>query len=164
MIRKEEIRNILLEKTEFLNELGYIDRVENSDDWNYTLSYLARDKGVAIEFEIDYRDFDVFVLITILEAGKLPDGYYMNRGNRGRVHIEQLHEDGKVCSGDWNTMSAIRKELKVPNEYKLISLITAYSKLLQEAANDIQKLNSKLIQSGQLMIKRIKTIDDAWIN
>lgn len=137
MKRKEEIRENLLKKTEFLKGLGFNYCVEHSDGWNYTLSYLACDQGIAIEFEIDYQDFDVFVLITILEDGKLPNGYYMNRGKRVSVHIEQLLEDGKVYSGDWRTISEIRKESKVPNEYKLIKLISAYSILLKEVANDI---------------------------
>lgn len=42
--------------------MGYNNRVEKSDEWNFTLSYLASNKEFAIEFEIDYRDLDVFVL------------------------------------------------------------------------------------------------------
>ena len=66
------IENIT-ETTEFLHEYGYSRREEKNDVWSYTLSYISEDSGLAIEFELDCRDSDLFVLVTMLEIGKLPE-------------------------------------------------------------------------------------------
>ncbi|WP_027629966.1 hypothetical protein [Ruminiclostridium cellobioparum] len=143
MNKMEEISSILIEKTDFLRQMGYNNRVEKSDVWNFTLSYLASDKELAIEFEIDYRDLDLFVLVTILENGELPSGYYMHKGKKVRVHLEKLFESGKIKAGDWKGIRRIRRELKEPNVHKIITLINAYCILLKEAINEIQQLKGE---------------------
>ncbi|MEG1244009.1 MAG: hypothetical protein RSD17_04170, partial [Oscillospiraceae bacterium] len=118
--------------------------VEKSDLWDFTLSYLAFDKGIAIEFEIDYRDLDLFVLITLLENGDLPKGYYMNDGKPVRVHLEKLFESGRIKIGDWKKISNIRCELKDQNELKILIILDAYCTLLLEVASEIQQLSSDI--------------------
>lgn len=141
MNETEKIKSVLLEKTNFLTQIGYNERVEKNDVWNSTLSYLNSDKGLAVEFEIDYRDVDVFVIVTILEDGKLPSGYYMHKGKKVRVHLENLFESEKIKGGDWKAIARIRRELKEPNEYRLITLINSYCILLNEVIDEIQQLN-----------------------
>lgn len=136
----EEIRSTLIIKTNFLLELGYNKIVEKNDVWNYTLSYLSFEKGLAIEFEVDYRDLDIFVLVTKLENNNLPKGYYMNEGKNVRIHLEKLFENKKNKSGDWEKVMKLRYELKGQNELRILTLIEAYSTLLIEAENEIQKL------------------------
>lgn len=145
MNKKEEIKSSLIKKADFLRQMGYNNRVEKGDVWNFTLSYLASDKEFAIEFEIDYRDLDVSVFVTILENGELPGGYYMYKGKMVRTHLEKLIEDGKIKAGDGKGVTRIRRELKEPNEHRIISLIDAYCALLKEAIAEIQQLNPKEI-------------------
>lgn len=140
MNKMEEIRSTLIIKTNFLLELGYNKIVEKNDVWNYTLSYLSFEKGLAIEFEVDYRDLDIFVLVTKLENNNLPKGYYMNEGKNVRIHLEKLFENKKNKSGDWEKVMKLRYELKGQNELRILTLIEAYSTLLIEAENEIQKL------------------------
>lgn len=147
MNKTEEIKNLLLEKTDFLKQFGYNNRIEKSDVWNFTLSYLSSDKGLAIEFEIDYRDLDVFILATILENGELPSGYYMHKGKRVRIHFEKLFEMGKIKAGEWKEITRIRHELKEPNENRIITLIDAYCGVLKETMSEVQQLDVKELLS-----------------
>jgi hypothetical protein len=47
-------------------------------------------KEIALEIVLDWRDFDVFILVTKLENGKLPGGYYKWKGKRYRMYIEKV--------------------------------------------------------------------------
>lgn len=141
----KEIRSVLIEKTDFLRKVGFEKVIEKSEIRSFTLSYLALDKGLAIEFEIDYLDLDVFVLVTILENGKLPKGYYMHKDKTVRFHLERLFESGKIKTGDWKKIIKLRRELKNQRERKILVLIEAYCDLLMEAISDIQDLNFEVI-------------------
>ena len=48
---------------------------------------------IALEIEIDWRDFDVFLLIVKLENGDLPSGYYVSKGLPCRYHIQKVISD-----------------------------------------------------------------------
>lgn len=140
---KEKIKISLIEKTDFLRQSGYSNRIEKNEAWNFTLSYLDSGKGLAIEFEIDYRDLDVFVFVTVLENGRLPSGYYMHKDKMVRTHLEKLIEDGKVKAGNWRGITNIRRKLKNQSEHRIISLIDAYCVLLKETIGEIQQLDSR---------------------
>lgn len=141
MDRVEAIRNIVIKKTEFLHEFGYSKTKEKSNIWNYTLSYISVSKEFAIEFEIDYRDLDIFVLVAILDNGELPGGYYMNKGKRVRIHFEKLFESGKITTGNWKAISKLRQELKNTGETRILSLLDAYCQLIKGVMNEIQNLS-----------------------
>jgi len=142
MDKKEKIKNLIIENTSFLKEVGYDNFIEKSDVWDYTLSYISSNRDHAIEFEVDYRDLDVFVLVTVLEDGKLPSGYYMNKGKQVRTHLEKLFESGKIMDEEWTRIIDIRKEQKDKNERKIIALMNEYSTILKKNINNIQKLCS----------------------
>ena len=78
---KKKNKNLIIENTSFLKEVGYDNFIEKSDVWDYTLSYISSNRDHAIEFEVDYRDLDVFVLVTVLKTENC-QGYYMNKGKR----------------------------------------------------------------------------------
>lgn len=141
MDRVEAIRNILVKKTEFLHEFGYSKKKEKNNIGIYTLSYISESKEFAIEFEIDYRDLDMFILIAILDNGELPVGYYMNKGKRARIHLEELFESGKITNGNWKVISKLRLELKNTGEARILSLLDAYCQLIKGVMNEIQKLS-----------------------
>src|SRR5690554_6669597 len=97
MKSREQIENLLVEKTLFLSEIGFENKIERGNIWSYRVSYLSHRDQIAIEFELDFRDWDIFVLVTYLEDGSLPKGYYMNNdGKRVRIHLEKLLELGKI--------------------------------------------------------------------
>ncbi|MEW6697922.1 MAG: hypothetical protein ACOY35_09780 [Bacillota bacterium] len=141
MNKVKAIRNIVIKKTEFLHEFGYSKTKEKSDIWNYTLSYISESREFAIEFEIDYRDLDMFVLVAILGNGELPGGYYMNKGKRVRIHLEKLFESGKITNGNWKAIPKLRRELKNTGETRILSLLDAYCQLIKEVMNEIQNLS-----------------------
>ena len=89
MCDSEEIEFFVLKKFSFLQDkFGFEKPIFNRDKWNTTVSYLSKEIG--IEIELDWRDFDVFILITKLYEGKLPEGYYMSKGKTCRVHLEEI--------------------------------------------------------------------------
>ena len=85
----KEIESLVLDKFSFLqDEFGLDKPILNRDTWNTTVSYLSKEIG--IEIELDWRDLDAFVLITKLDGGKLPKGYYVFNGETCRVHLEEV--------------------------------------------------------------------------
>jgi hypothetical protein len=63
--------------------------------------------NIAVEVEIDWREFDVFLLIVRPEAGKLPKGYYTSGGKKCRVHLLTLIKERR-WSIDQTLVSQIR--------------------------------------------------------
>ncbi len=140
-MNKKEIINNIKEQTEFLFDFGYNKRKEKNQMWAYTLSYLSKNREFAIEFELDCRDVDLFVLVTILDDGYLPKGYYVNNKKRVRIHIEKLYEAEKIKTGNWKEVTKLRKELKGEYENRVPLLLNAYCKLIKDGINDINCLN-----------------------
>jgi hypothetical protein len=52
---------------------------------------------IAVEVELDWRDFIAFVLIVHLKDGKLPNGYYVAEGKKCRKHLGRVIQEQK-----WN--------------------------------------------------------------
>jgi hypothetical protein len=145
-LNKEEIQRLLVEKTSFLMKFGYDKMFKIGDNWNFTLSYLSFKQEIAIEFEIDFREIDVFVLITILQKGKLPNGYYMEKGKKVKFHLEELIEHGKIKVGDWKEITRLRTELNSLPEHKILTLIDAYCVLLKSIATELKQSDVKVLR------------------
>lgn len=139
MNNMKEIRDVLIEKTDFLKKSGYKKVVEKSEVWHTTLSYLNIEKGLAVEFELDYRDLDVFVLVTKLENNQLPKGYYIYNGKTVRVHLEKFFEDEQIKAEGLKEIKELRCKNMDRNAHKMLMLIDAYSTLLLETISAIQK-------------------------
>lgn len=84
------IEGIAKEKLTFLqDEYGFGPPYITHEDWSTTMSFLA--KEIAVELEIDWRELDMFVLVTSLDDGRLPSGYYVSDdGRKCRFHLEDL--------------------------------------------------------------------------
>ncbi len=88
----KKIESVVLNSFAFLhNKHGFKKPIINRDTWSATVSYLSNQIG--IEIELDWRDLDMFVLITKLDKGKLPKGYYMWKGKRCRINIEKVLQE-----------------------------------------------------------------------
>jgi hypothetical protein len=57
---------------------GFSTPLVKSEDWSTTITLMLT--RIALEIEMDWRDFDIFVLIVRLENGNLPCGYYVSNG------------------------------------------------------------------------------------
>ena len=89
MKKTKQIETLVMEKLAFLQErYGFMSPIVNQDRWCTTISYLAAD--ISIEIELDWRDLNMFVLVTNLENGRLPSGYYVSNGKISRMHLEKV--------------------------------------------------------------------------
>lgn len=93
-----------------------------SVDWITRIDFL-RD-SIAIEVEIDWRELDVFFLVVRLEDGRLPEGYYVSRGRRSRVHLLNLIVERKWAV-DHELVSRIRMRNKVDPRKRDIECLKA---------------------------------------
>lgn len=146
MKEKREIQDYLLDKFAFLkNEYGLSELIIEDNGWITDIYYLGYEIG--IEFELDLHDFDVFVLVVLLEDGKIPGGYYMNKGAKCRVHLEkilleQLHISRKYINslGDEN----------VRNKHHLIEVIKSrldsYSTMLKDHIAELLSIGNTIFK------------------
>jgi hypothetical protein len=138
MSENKKIESLVLDKFSFLqDEFGFNKPILNHDTLNTTVSYLS--EKIGIEIELDWRDSDVFVLITKLDEGKLPKGYYVFNGKTCRVHLEEVLQN-KLIIGKDKIQEAIKSGKKTKqkrNKQTIETRIAAYQKLLHDHAEAI---------------------------
>jgi hypothetical protein len=135
MNETKEIESLVLEKFSFLqDEFGLEKPILNSGTWNTTVSYLSKEIG--IEIELDWRDLDVFILITKLDEGKLPKGYYVFNGKTCRVHFEEVLQNSlNVRKSEIQEVVQFDKKKKPKrNQVTMTLRIAAYQQLLYKYA------------------------------
>jgi hypothetical protein len=143
---KNEIETFVLDKFTFLqSEFGFSDPIWRRDVWITTISYLSKEIG--IEIELDWRDLDVFILITKLDKGKLPRGYYVVNGRVCRLHLEEVLQNSLNVSKDeiHKSDKSIKKTLGRNKSYILTKtaryqqLLYAYAKAICNAGDNLFK-------------------------
>ena len=143
----KEIESLVLDKFSFLqDEFGLNKPILNRDNWNTTVSYLSKEIG--IEIELDWRDFDVFILITKLDGGKLPKGYYVFRGKTCRVHLEEVLQNNLNVGKNeiQEIVKSGKKKKQKRNQQTMAQRISAYQQLLHNYAGVICSAGGSLFQ------------------
>lgn len=87
MSQKQELENLVLEKLSDIEKFGFAKPIVNRQKWSTVIDWL-HDK-IALEVELDWRDFDLFLLIVNLDNGNLPKGYYVSDGKVCRLHLQE---------------------------------------------------------------------------
>ncbi|OGW72288.1 MAG: hypothetical protein A2Y02_00090 [Omnitrophica bacterium GWA2_52_12] len=77
----EELKNLTV-------SWGFSEPQITRKNYSTVFDYFAT--RFAIEIEIDWREYGVFILIVKLEAGKLPNGYYVSKGGMCREHLRSV--------------------------------------------------------------------------
>ena len=147
MSNSEELEYLIFKKFSFLQEkFGFKIPVLNRNKWNTTVSYLSEEIG--IEIELDWRDLDVFILITNLEDGNLPKGYYMSQGKKRRIHIEDVLQN--ILMVDEKEIQEYiqfeKKERPKRNYEGMKTRIESYQKLLNKHAGAICNAGCSLFE------------------
>lgn len=97
MISKADQKNRIVESIIALlvnlYSYGFSQPQVTQEEWSTTLTLMLTD--IALEIEIDWRDFDIFVLVVRLENGNLPSGYYVSEGRPCRYHLQKVISDRK---------------------------------------------------------------------
>lgn len=84
----DEFKTFVVEELESIREYGFSEPIINDGDSVTSFDWLGED--IAIEVEVDWREFDIFLLLVRLENGRLPQGYYVSDGRRCRYHIQKV--------------------------------------------------------------------------
>lgn len=85
------VEKYAIKKLSALDAHGFSLPTAKREKWSTTVSSLSSD--IAIELELDWRELDVFVLVTALSDGRLPGGYYVSEGKKCRIHLEDVLKD-----------------------------------------------------------------------
>lgn len=123
-----------------LVEYGYSAATIQRDDVKTRIEFLKI--NIAIEIELDWRDFIAFVLLVRLKDGKLPNGYYVAEGKKCRKHLgEVIQEQG------WKTPpgpSFYHKQSKPKNAADLKGLLLQYKEQLAACLNGLESVGDSI--------------------
>lgn len=116
------------------------------ESWITTVDFMRDD--IAVELEIDWREFDVFLLIVRLEAGRLPKGYYISGGKKCRVYLLNLIKE-RQWSVDQTLVSQIRSRPAHPRVREagdLKAKVANYLELLLSCISQILAEGKRLFE------------------
>jgi hypothetical protein len=100
MKQEREIENLVLEQFSDVVNYGFAKPIVKREKWRTTIDWF-HDDVIALEVELDWFEFEMFVLIVRLEGGKLPAGYYVSNGKTCRFHLQQvIRERGWLVDQD----------------------------------------------------------------
>jgi hypothetical protein len=88
MSEKSEIEKWVIDQFSELENYKFSKPVVKRDGWTTSVDWLGSD--IAIELELDWREFDAFIFIVRLEDGQLPQGYYVSNGKPCRFHLQEV--------------------------------------------------------------------------
>lgn len=143
----KEIESLVLDKFSFLQDkFGLAKPIFNRDKWNTTVSYLSKEIG--IEIELDWRDLDMFILITKLDEGKLPKGYYVSDGKSCRVHLEKVLKNNLNVGKNeiQEVIQSGKKKKQKRSQETMAARIAAYQQLLNKHADAICNAGGSLFK------------------
>lgn len=119
-----------------LVEHGYSAAEFARDDVKTRIEFFKND--IAVEIELDWRDFIAFVLLVRLKDGKLPNGYYVAEGKKCRKHL------GKVVQEQgWKTPPGPRfdrRQSRPRNAADLKGVLLQYKEQLAACISDLDSV------------------------
>lgn len=132
MSEKAEIESWTLHQFTELTKFGFFEPLLKRDGGSTVIDWFGKD--IALELELDWKEFDVFFLIVRLENDRLPQGYYVSNGKPCRFHLQKVIKE-KMWSVDTNAMKVINTNekngrLQKPSAENLKKRIVAYQALL----------------------------------
>lgn len=141
----KKIEEYVNKRLTFLAKYGFSRVLIARSAWSTVISCLS-DK-MAIEIELDWRELDVFVLVTALSNGKLPNGYYVSEGKPCRIHIEKVLTVG--CNINYDDIRKLIKKQPARSERDELTMkthIDSYMQLIEQYIPVIQKCSIHLFE------------------
>ncbi len=146
---KNRIIDKIIELLVNLYSFGFSEPVISHEDWSTTVTFML--SNIALEVEIDWRDFDIFILIVRLENGALPNGYYVSEGMPCRYHLQKVITDRK-WSVDQNALAMIsqgkkgKRQNSKQSEDAMLDRFCVYKKVLDSCID-------KLVDENEMIFK-----------
>lgn len=116
---------------------GFMPPTVTVDRATTQIDFLSREVGIEIEF--DWRDFEAFVLVVRLEAGRLPNGYYVSRGRTCRKHLHEVFRER-----GWTSPHAPSVSDEKPSETKMRAALLAQKEALLPHVEDLLRLGESV--------------------
>ena len=136
---QSEIENWAISQFAELINYGFSEPVIKREDRSTVIGWLGTD--IALELELDWRDFDVFLLIVRLENSQLPQGYYVSNGEPCRFHLQKVIKDNgwSVALDEMKVISTNgkREYSQKPSADNLRQRVLAYKAVLMSCVNQI---------------------------
>ena len=126
MSEREEIENWVAEEFAELADYGFLKPVISHDSWTTVIDWVGTD--IALELEIDWREFDAFFLLVKVEDGQLSLGYYVSNGKPCRYHLQAIVKERAwpVDQAGMKAISGKQGRSEKPIVEKLKKRIIAY--------------------------------------
>lgn len=136
---QSEIENWAISQFAELINYGFSEPVIRREDRSTVIDWLGTD--IALELELDWREFDVFLLIVRLENSQLPQGYYVSNGEPCRFHLQKVIKDNgwSVALDEMKVISTNgkREYSQKPSADNLRQRVLAYKAVLMSCVNQI---------------------------
>ena len=123
-----------------LRSYGFSTPIVKNENGSTTITLMLT--HIALEIEIEWRDFDIFMLVVKLENGNIPSGYYVSNGRPCRYHLQKVITDRKWAV-DQNAWAIISPEKKARKQYDrqsadaIFDRFCAYKNILGSCINDL---------------------------
>lgn len=138
----DEILDYLNKKLFFLKEAGFNKQIIENKTWWSNVYYFHG--SFAIEFNVDWREQDVFCLIARMNNDTPPKGYYIENGETCRWYIQnflyknKIKYDVKVSQMIINLGKSV--SLKKRNNAFMKQMIDLYIQLLQSCIDQLKSM------------------------
>ncbi len=124
MNQQDELKDYVLDHfLDLVDQYGFSSPIVSEENGMTRVDYIAT--NLAIELELDWREFDIYVLVVRLEDGKLPKGYYVSNGRKCRKHFVSVVREQGWSLGSFKAGKKTRRE---ESDFK--SSLTAQKALL----------------------------------
>lgn len=143
--KTKRVEEYAIEKLSILDAHGFSRPEADREKWSTTVSSLSSD--IAIELELDWRELDVFVLVTALSDGKLPGGYYVSEGRRCRIHLENVLKDGcAISEADIRSVLKQQPPRSERDETTMKSRLDDYMRLVEQHVSVIKEQGLRVFE------------------
>lgn len=141
----KHVEEYAIKKLSALDVHGFSRPIAKRKKWSTTVSSLSSD--IAIELELDWRELDVFVLVTALSDGKLPGGYYVSEGRKCRIHLEDVLKNCcGVSEADIRSCLNQQSSRSERNETTMDSRLDDYMCLLEQHLSVIKERGLRVFE------------------
>jgi hypothetical protein len=124
-----DVVSVARDRLRFL-EADYAARVEVAEEGGQTVVAYVMSPHT-FELELDWREGVAFMLVARTTDGKRPGGYYMHDGQRVRIHLGEVLENG--TDEDQRLEAELRSVAKGRGPEAMKSQIDRYAKVLGQA-------------------------------
>lgn len=133
MIHTQKIEKNAIDSFAFLMEQSWFKKngVKKTATGTY-LTYFGDD--LSVEIELDWRESGVFVLIVLMENGKLPKGYYSSKD--GKVIRKHFYE---VIKEEFDINIRVSSDAAQYTDKLFEDEITFYAGMLKQYADLLMK-------------------------